>query len=91
MSCDRDICFNNLWNDILCEECPCYQVEQKESEEKNMKEMTVTEYRERLIQAFQNTGNDNLIALVCLPDEDSFKALESLLRNFWNNKGGEEE
>lgn len=62
-------------------------VEQKESEEKNMKEMTVEQYRERMIEAFQNTGNDNLIALVCLPNEDSFKALESLLRNFWNKEG----
>lgn len=29
MSCDRDMCFHNIWNDIPCEECPCYK-EQKE-------------------------------------------------------------
>ena len=29
MNCDRDMCFHNIWNDIPCEECPCYE-EQKE-------------------------------------------------------------
>jgi len=28
MSCDRNICFHNIWNDIPCEKCPCYE-EQK--------------------------------------------------------------
>lgn len=32
MTCDRDMCFHNIWNDIPCEECPCYQ-EQEEGVE----------------------------------------------------------
>lgn len=27
MNCDRNVCFHNLWNDIPCEECPCYEKE----------------------------------------------------------------
>lgn len=27
MNCDRDMCFHNIWNDIPCEECPCYEKE----------------------------------------------------------------
>lgn len=30
MSCDRNLCYQNLLNDIPCEECPCY--EEKEVE-----------------------------------------------------------
>ena len=45
MSCDRDMCFHNLWNDIPCEECPCYQDEQK------CKRMKEAEFDELEVQA----------------------------------------
>lgn len=46
-------------------------------------EMTVEQYRERMIEAFQNTGCEELIALVALPNEEAFKNLENDLRNCW--------
>ena len=44
-------------------------------------EMTVAEYRERMIQAFHNADCDNLIAVVVLPTEKEFQHLEWLLKN----------
>ena len=29
MSCDRDMCFHNILNDIPCKECPCYEEQEK--------------------------------------------------------------
>lgn len=45
--------------------------------------MTVEEYRERLIQAFFNAECGELVALVCLPNEKDFQALEQLLKKHW--------
>ena len=42
--------------------------------------MTVEEYREKLIQVFLETGHDNLIPLVCLPNDNAFKELKSLIK-----------
>lgn len=33
MNCDRNMCFHNLWNDIPCEECPCYEKKEADNEE----------------------------------------------------------
>lgn len=69
---------------------PVFRVQQwldyTESEEIKM---TVEQYRQRMIEAFQNAECDELIALVALPNEEAFKALESLLRNCWKREGGE--
>jgi len=35
MSCDRDMCFHNIWNDIPCEECPCYEEQEEGAENEN--------------------------------------------------------
>lgn len=43
-------------------------------------QMTVTEYRERMIQAFHNADCDSLIAVVVLPTEKEFQHLEWLLK-----------
>lgn len=61
---------------------PFSKMPNEESEETKM-EMTVEQYRERMIQAFQNTGCEELIALVALPNEEAFKNLENDLRNCW--------
>jgi hypothetical protein len=42
--------------------------------------MTVSEYRERMIQAFHNADCDSLIAVVVLPTEKEFQHLEWLLK-----------
>lgn len=47
-------------------------------------EMSVEEYRQRMIQAFHNADCDELIALVCLPTEQEFEHLEWLLKTFYN-------
>ena len=44
-------------------------------------QMTVAEYRERMIQAFHNADCDELIALVVPPAEKEFQQLEWLLKN----------
>lgn len=92
-SCGFELELEDCSDSYYCSNCGAKMINTNtESEEKNMKEMTVEQYRERLIEAFQNTGCGELIALVCLPNEEAFKALESLLRNFWNKKEeGEEE
>lgn len=46
-------------------------------------EMTVEEYRNRMIQAFHNAECGNLIALVVLPSEKEFEHLEWLLKNLY--------
>ena len=51
-------------------------------------QMSVEQYRKRMIQAFHNTDCDELIALVALPSEKEFEHLEWLLRNFKENKDG---
>ena len=33
MSCNRDMCFHNLWNDIPCEDCPCNEEQKEETDE----------------------------------------------------------
>ena len=52
-------------------------------------QMTVEEYRQRMIQAFHNADCDELIALVCLPTEKEFEHLEWLLKTFYKQKHGE--
>lgn len=32
MSCDRNMCFYNLWNDIPCEECPCNKEQEADND-----------------------------------------------------------
>ena len=32
MNCDRNMCFHNLWNDIPCEECPCYEEKEEDND-----------------------------------------------------------
>ena len=49
-------------------------------------EMTVEEYRQRMIDAFHNADCDNLIALVALPTEKEFEHLEWLLKNHYHNQ-----
>jgi hypothetical protein len=44
---------------------------------------TIDEYRDRLIQAFQNAECSNLIALVALPTEKEFQHLEWLLKEHY--------
>ena len=34
MSCDRNMCFHNLWNNIPCEGCPCYEEQKEQKEDK---------------------------------------------------------
>ena len=41
---------------------------------------SIEEYRQRLIQAFQNAGCSELIALVVQPTEKEFEFLEWLLK-----------
>lgn len=45
--------------------------------------MTIEEYRNRMIKAFQNAECEGLIALVVLPSEKEFEHLEWLLKNFY--------
>lgn len=46
-------------------------------------EMTVEEYRQRMIQAFHNADTDGLIAVCVLPTEKEFEHLEWLLKNHY--------
>lgn len=48
--------------------------------------MTAEEYRQRMIQAFQNSDCDELIALVCLPDAKEFENLEWLLKTHYKKE-----
>ena len=49
-------------------------------------EMTVEEYRQRMIQAFHNADCDELIAICALPTEKEFEHLEWLLKNHYKKK-----
>ena len=49
-------------------------------------EMTVEEYRQRMIQAFHNADCDELIAVCVLPTEKEFKHLEWLLKNHYKKE-----
>ena len=44
-------------------------------------EMTVEEYRQRMIQTFHNADTDELIAICVLPTEKEFEHLKWLLKN----------
>ena len=52
--------------------------------------MTVEEYRNRMIDAFHNSGHDELISLVVQPKEKEFEYLEWLLRNHYHKPKAEE-
>ena len=47
-----------------------------------LKEMSVEEYRQRLIELFHITDHDELITFVVMPKEEEFKLLESVLRQY---------
>lgn len=49
-------------------------------------EMTVEEYRQRMIQAFHNADCGELVALVVLPSEKEFEHLEWLLEKHYKAK-----
>ena len=49
-------------------------------------EMTVEEYRERMIQAFHNADTDELIAICVQPTEKEFKHLEWLLEKHYKKE-----
>ena len=49
-------------------------------------EMTVEEYRQRMIQAFHNADCDGLIAVCVLPTEKEFEHLEWLLKNHYKHE-----
>ena len=49
-------------------------------------EMTVEEYRQRMIQAFHNADTDELIAICVLPTEKEFEHLEWLLKTHYPNQ-----
>ena len=49
-------------------------------------QMSVEQYRQRMIEAFHNADCDELIALVALPTEKEFKHLEWLLKTHYKEK-----
>lgn len=49
-------------------------------------EMTTEEYRQRMMQAFQNANCDELIAVCVLPTEKEFEHLEWLLKNHYKKE-----
>lgn len=49
-------------------------------------EMTTEEYRQRMMQAFQNANCEELIALCVLPAEKEFEHLEWLLKNHYKKE-----
>lgn len=49
-------------------------------------QMTVEEYRQRMIQAFHNADCDGLIAVCVLPTEKEFEHLEWLLKNHYKKE-----
>ena len=63
------------------QEAKTMAIEALERELKN--EMTVEEYRQRMIQAFHNADCDELIALVAMPTEKEFEELEWLLKTHY--------
>lgn len=46
-------------------------------------EMTVQEYRRRMVQAFHTADCDELIAICVLPSEKDFEHLEWLLKKYY--------
>lgn len=85
-------------NNSNCDECSlCYEQgnmgEQKEALDMAIKaleqepcEMTVEEYRQRMIQAFHNADADELIAVCVLPTEKEFEHLEWLLKKHYKKE-----
>lgn len=57
----------------------------------NSENMTVEQYRARMIEAFQNADCNNLIALVSLPTEKEFEHLEWLLKNYYKKQNNSDE
>lgn len=49
-------------------------------------QITVKEYRQRMIQAFHNADHDELIAVCVLPSEKEFEHLEWLLKNHYKKE-----
>jgi hypothetical protein len=49
-------------------------------------QMSVEQYRQRMIEAFHNADCDELIAIVALPTEKEFKHLEWLLKTHYKEK-----
>ena len=49
-------------------------------------QMSVEQYRRRLIEAFHNADCDELIAIVALPTEKDFENLEWLLKTHYKEK-----
>ena len=49
-------------------------------------QMSVEQYRQRLIEAFHNADCDEFITLVALPTEKDFKYLEWLLKTHYKEK-----
>ena len=45
-----------------------------------LKEMSVEEYRQRLMEVFHNTDHDELLTYVVMPKEEEFKSLEYILQ-----------
>lgn len=69
---------NATLRDIFCMGC--------EYKEQEPCEMTVEEYRQRMIQAFHNADTDELIAVCVLPTEKEFEHLEWLLKNHYKKE-----
>lgn len=70
---------------------PSFRVKQwLEHLEKKPCEMTVEEYRQRMIQAFHNADADELIAICVLPTEKEFEHLEWLLKNHYKKESCED-
>lgn len=49
-------------------------------------QMSVEQYRQRMIEAFHNADCDELIAIVALPTEKEFEHLEWLLKTHYKEK-----
>ena len=47
-----------------------------------LKEMSVEEYRQRLMEVFHRTDHDELLTYVVMPKEEEFKSLEDILRQY---------
>lgn len=46
------------------------------------REMSVEEYRQRLMEVFHRTDHDELLTYVVMPKDEEFKSLEDILRKF---------
>jgi len=57
-----------------------------EALEQQLCEMTVEEYRQRMIQAFHNADCNELVAVCVLPTEEDFKFLEWLLKKHYKKE-----